>query len=328
VYKKELISIIDRLPEAKVLVVGDLIVDEYLEGEIERISPEAPVPIITLNNGKEDLRLGGAANVFNNLFSLGGRNIYLCGVINKNDRGGNFLRKYLLEKNLDTEGLIQDTRPTTIKTRVLSKGQQIIRLDSELTESISEEVEKNIYRYIKSRIKDINSVIIADYEKGVLTPNLIQKIISLCKENNILSAVDPKFKNFRFYKNVDIVTPNKKEATSFTHIELKDQEDILTAAQEIKETLISDRVLIKLSERGMLLYNGPDDYYYADTKAKSVFDVTGAGDTVIATLIMSRITGSSWEQAVDLSNYAAGIVVHEKGTVAVNPHLLREFIHQ
>ena len=327
-YRKELLSIIEKLPSAKILVVGDIIVDQYLEGEVDRISPEAPVPIVNLKTGDKDLRLGGAANVFNNLVSLGGKEIYLCGIIDPTDSAGKFLVNYLEEKHFETNGLIvEDSRPTTVKTRILSRGQQIIRLDKEEINDVNENTKKQIFGYIEGKINNIDSIIIADYEKGLLTSDLIEDITKISNNNKLLLAVDPKFKNFRFYENCTIITPNRKEASLFYGLELKSKEEILETAAFIKKVLKCEEVLIKLSEKGMLFYSNEDNFYMPEAKAKNVYDVTGAGDTVIAALIMARVSGSSWKQSVDLANYAAGIVVHERGTVTVNKENLKEFIN-
>jgi D-beta-D-heptose 7-phosphate kinase/D-beta-D-heptose 1-phosphate adenosyltransferase len=310
------------------MVVGDIMLDEYVEGIVERISPEAPIPVVNLvNSRKRDVRLGGAANVFNNLVSMGGNEIYLCGVIG-DDTNGEFVRERLSEAEIDPGGLIVDsTRPTTIKTRIISLNQQVIRLDREECSPISDETRAGVVNFIKEKVSDLDAIIFSDYEKGVITESLLAEVLPLARQQQVMVAVDPKFSNFKYFKDVTIIVPNKKEASGFARHEIKSEHDALLAARNIFEHLKCKTVLVKLGERGMLLVDGKNDTgVLIKTAAEQVYDVTGAGDTVISTLMLARTSGATWEQAARIANFAAGIVIHYIGTSTVNIEQLKSAI--
>ncbi len=301
--------------------------DEYVGGTVERISPEAPIPVVNLANSKKrDVRMGGAANVFNNLVCLGGREIFLCGVIG-DDTNGSLVRQRLCDAGMEAGGLIVDeTRPTTVKTRIISHNQQVIRLDREARTPISDSTRARIVKFIKTRLESLDAIIFSDYEKGVITEQLLEDVLPLAVQKNIIVAVDPKFTNFKYFKNVSVIVPNKKEASGFARHEIKNDHDALMAAQYIFDNLGCETVLVKLGERGMLLVEKNRCNVLIKTAAEQVYDVTGAGDTVISTLVLSKTSGATWEDAARIANFAAGIVIHYIGTSAVNIDQLKSAI--
>jgi D-beta-D-heptose 7-phosphate kinase/D-beta-D-heptose 1-phosphate adenosyltransferase len=315
--KKRALSLLDKFPDGNILVIGDLMLDEYIEGSIERISPEAPIPVVNVFNQNADRRLGGAANVFNNLVSLGGKNISLCGIVG-DDENGDILRGKLKFSHGDIDGIIVElNRPTTIKTRIIAHNQQVIRLDREERAPISKESRHKVIEYVKEKIETVKAIIISDYEKGLITEQLLREIIPRAVKKGICVAVDPKFSNFKHFKKATIVVPNVKEAQAFARHEVETLDDVLDAAQNIFKALDCEYVLIKMGERGMALVSKKGQHITIQTAAIEVYDVTGAGDTVISTLVLARTAGASWEEAARLANAAAGIAVSHRGTSTV-----------
>jgi len=322
--KGRLESLIESFRKRRIMVVGDIMLDEYLEGNVERISPEAPIPVVNLvNNRGRDVRLGGAANVFQNLVSLGDREMLLCGVVG-DDADGSFLQKKIAAMGVDTSGLVVDAeRPTTVKTRIIAHNQQVIRLDREERSPLSEQSRKKLVAFIQKKLGSLDALIFSDYEKGVITSQLLREVLPLARNKKVLIAVDPKFSNFRHFNNVTIVVPNRKEASGFIRHEINSDDDALMAAHTIKESLCCECVLLKLGERGMLIADSNDKKVFIETAAEQVYDVTGAGDTVIGTLVLARTAGASWEEAARIANVAAGIVIHYIGTSAVTTDQLK-----
>lgn len=321
--------IIKNFSKISILVVGDVILDRYIWGKVSRISPEAPVPVVEVT--KEDFMLGGAANVAANIVSLGGR-VSIAGVTG-NDRARDVLMRLLEEQGIDTSGLVTDNRPTTVKTRVIAHHQQVVRFDREDHSKINSMLLRKLIDYIAQKIKKegINAIIISDYKKGVISKELIKGILKLTKPSGLLVAVDPKIGHFPFYRGVSIITPNLKEASEGSGIEIKDEVSLLRAGKKLLKTLSLEAVLITRGEEGMSLFMRPQpkgvhlaeiEHYHIPTRAKKVFDVTGAGDTVIATFTLSRAAGASMIEACEIANYAAGIVVGEVGTAVVTPEQL------
>ncbi len=322
--KKRALSILEKFPEGNIVVLGDLMLDEYIEGSIERISPEAPIPVVNIFNQETDRRLGGAANVFNNLHSLGGRNIFLCGIVGDDDNGAR-LREKLRRMNGDTEGIIvEPRRPTTVKTRIVAHNQQVIRLDREERAPISKEIRRQVIAYILKKLDHAQALIISDYEKGLITEQLLRVIIPQAVKKNVCVAVDPKFSNFRHFKKATIVVPNVKEAQAFVRHEVKTIDEVVAAARAIIKALDCQYVLVKMGERGMVLVNKTGHCLSIETAAVEVYDVTGAGDTVISALMLARTAGATWEEAARLANAAAGIAVSHLGT---SPVALAELKH-
>jgi D-beta-D-heptose 7-phosphate kinase/D-beta-D-heptose 1-phosphate adenosyltransferase len=315
--KKRALAILDNFNRGKILVIGDIMLDEYIEGTIDRISPEAPIPVVSLLNREADRRLGGAANVFNNLVSLGGQEIFLCGIVG-DDAYGEVIRDKLRTTGSDISGIITEHgRPTTVKTRIIAHNQQVIRLDKEDRTPVAKQTRQQIIDYIQGKLGTVDAVIISDYEKGLITESLLEEILPAAFGKRIIVAVDPKFSNFKHFKKVTVVVPNVKEARAFARHELETTEDIRAAAHYILKTLECEYVLIKMGERGMTLVDNKGHQVSIETAAVEVYDVTGAGDTVISALILAKTAGASWEEAAQIANISAGIVVSHVGTSTV-----------
>ena len=302
----------------KILVIGDLMLDTYLWGHSERISPEAPVPIIQVN--KVEHNLGGAANVALNLSSLGCE-VYLIGIIGS-DPEGEILKNLLNQSNIDFTPLVEfDSRPTTVKSRIISHDQQVIRTDRELTHDLSDESNKELQGLVSSIINDVDGIILEDYNKGVLNAGSISKIINLVKDTDKPIYVDPKEKNFDLYKNVRLFKPNLSEFRSL----YKENTSLEKDGFNLKKNINADILMITRSADGVSLFVD-SDYYDIPTKARSVHDVSGAGDTVIATFTLSDLCGATPKESVLLSNFAAGRVCEEVGVVPISLTMLNEMI--
>ncbi|MBM4311763.1 MAG: D-glycero-beta-D-manno-heptose-7-phosphate kinase [Deltaproteobacteria bacterium] len=320
-------ELLEKFSRARIMVVGDLMLDEYVRGVVDRVSPEAPIPVVNIINGAQrDVRLGGAANVFNNLIALGARDVVLCGVVG-DDLDGKFVREYLQNRNLATGGLIIDAgRPTTIKTRIIAHNQQVVRLDREERSPIEDGSRNRLADFIMDKLGSLDAIIFSDYEKGVITPELLEAVLPRAANKGVIVAVDPKFTNFRHFKNVSIVVPNRKEASGFVRYEIISEQDALMAARDILAGLGCANVLIKLGEHGMRLVGADGTDISIRTAAEQVYDVTGAGDTVISTLVLARAAGATWEEAARIANVAAGVVIHYIGTTVITRDLLRRAI--
>jgi rfaE bifunctional protein kinase chain/domain len=297
-----------------IAVIGDMMLDGYFWGDVKRISPEAPVPVIEVEN--EFFRFGGAANVALNVLKLGGIP-YSIGVVG-NDNDGKIFNSLMKEAKIISDGIIIDkTRPTTAKTRVIADNQHVVRIDKENKQDVSPEIEKKLFTFLSSQIKNIDGIILQDYNKGVLTSSFIKKIIMLANENDVLITVDPKFNNFFEYKNVTVFKPNKKEAEDILGMKIKNDRDIVKAGQTLIERLKAENILLTLGAEGIAVFEQGKPEKRMPTKARKVADVSGAGDTVIATLTMALAAGGNILEASFLANYAAGIVCEEVGIVPI-----------
>lgn len=312
---------IHRFSQAGVLVIGDLILDHYIWGKVNRISPEAPVPVVHVES--ESLKLGGAANVYNNIVALGGR-AEICGVVGT-DEGGRRLLAELGSKRQGRGGIIIDAdRPTTRKTRVVAHNQQIVRYDIEHRQEIKALFQRRIIRHVESRLRDIACLVVSDYAKGVVTAALMAELVRLATLRRIPLVVDPKVEHFSFYKNVTVVTPNHLEATQAAGVHGDDDTAICQAGETIRQRLGCRSVLVTRGERGMSLFESDGTSLHIPTVARQVYDVTGAGDTVIATLALALATGASMSHSAILANHAAGVVVGMVGTATVTAQQLSE----
>lgn len=321
--EKRLNEIFSGMLGKRIAVVGDLMLDRYIWGNVSRISPEAPVPIVDME--QEQIRLGGAANVAMNIKSLGGEPI-LTGVIG-DDNSGKQLLELLREGSFKTNGIATDsTRPTTVKTRVIANNQHVVRIDREQKSDISVEIQKILLDHIRNNIKSIDGIIIEDYNKGVVVKNLISEVIGIANANQKIIAVDPKFNNFFEYKNVTVIKPNRKEAEEAMGIRLKTDEDILIAGKTLIEKLHVKNVLLTRGEHGMSLFESDGKISHMPTKALTVSDVSGAGDTVISTLTMALAGDSTIKEAATLANFAGGIVCGYAGIVPINLDELKKTI--
>lgn len=307
----------------RIAVVGDLMLDRYIWGSVSRISPEAPVPVIDMEN--EQARLGGAANVAKNIKSLGGEPL-LVGVIGS-DNSGKQLFEIIRESQFSPEGVVIDpSRPTTVKTRVIAHSQHVVRIDRELKTDISHIIQEKVLGVLRSNIDALDGIILEDYNKGVIVENLIRQIIQLANEHGKIVTVDPKFNNFFEYKNVTVFKPNRKEAESVIGARMKNQEDIHKTGQLLLKKLHARNVLLTLGENGMALFEADGSVSHVPTWARKVADVSGAGDTVISSLTMALAAQASIREAATLANYAGGIVCGYVGIVPINKAELRSFI--
>jgi D-glycero-beta-D-manno-heptose-7-phosphate kinase len=302
--------------KARVLVVGDLMLDEFIWGEVSRISPEAPVPVVWVK--KESFMPGGASNVANNLRCLGAE-VHLVGVVG-DDKNGAILKGELDQKGICTTGVVTDeSRPTILKTRVVAHHQQVVRIDKELKDPLKEAVSARMIDYIESVIKDVDAVIIEDYAKGVITPSLLKKIVPLARRNNKIISVDPKEEHFSYYKGVSVITPNNHEAARAAGFNIDDDVTLRKAGQRLLQKLNCKIVLITLGENGMAVFQNNKPMEHIPTVAQEVFDVSGAGDTVIASYTLSLASGADPITSAHISNCAAGIVVGKVGIAVVSP---------
>ena len=304
---KELIS---NFHNAKVLVVGDLILDEFIWGSVSRISPEAPVPVVWVNS--ENFMPGGASNVANNIRSLGGE-VFICGVVG-NDSRGETLQAVLRKKGVNCDGIFADeNRPTTQKTRVIAHHQQVVRIDREVLKPIPENILKNIVDFVRDRIRTVDALIIEDYGKGVIVPGLVREIVKLAKKHKKIITVDPKETHFSYYRGVTTLTPNHHEAATMVGFKVKDDATLEKAGRKLLDKLKCRIALITLGENGMAIFEDGKKMVKIPTVAQEVFDVSGAGDTVISAYTLALAGGASAIEAAHISNCAAGIVVGKVG---------------
>ena len=314
---------IARFSQASVLVVGDLILDHYIWGRVSRISPEAPVPVVHVDS--ESLKLGGAANVFNNILALGGK-ADLCGVIGS-DESGRMLLKELGSTRAGRGGVVIDQdRPTTRKSRVIAHNQQIVRYDVERRAELKPAMHRRILRYVESRLRELSCLVVSDYAKGVVSATLMSELTRLAALRGIPLVVDPKVEHFSYYKGATVITPNHLEATQAAGVHGDDDQTSNEAGAIIRQRLGCQAVLITRGEKGMSLYEGDGVSWHIPTRARQVFDVTGAGDTVVGTLAMALSTGASMRDAATLANHAAGIVVGMVGTATLSAQQLSEVL--
>jgi D-beta-D-heptose 7-phosphate kinase/D-beta-D-heptose 1-phosphate adenosyltransferase len=314
---------IQHFSKATVLVVGDIIMDKYIWGDVSRISPEAPVPVVEVNQETE--MLGGAANVVHNIFSLGGKAI-LCGVVGRDGCGREIIRR-VKELGLETEGILAvPDRPTSIKTRVIAHSQQVVRFDRESTKGITPEGIERLVGFIRACQPDLDAVVVADYGKGMISPALMGPLREVVAHSGIITAVDPKTGNFNYYEGVDVITPNHHEAGAFCRISIKDEVSLEKAGRWMLRELGCRSVLITQGKEGMTLFENGGPISHIPTTAKKVYDVTGAGDTVISTFSLGLASGLDMKSAAILSNFAAGVVVGEVGTSTVQAEELKSVI--
>ncbi len=303
-----------------ILVIGDLMIDHYLWGSCDRISPEAPVQIVNVK--KESLVLGGAGNVINNLRAMNS-NVDVISVIGKDDVA-NELKTLLNQIEVSSEMLIvENSRKTSKKSRLIASQQQVLRYDMESVEDILQNSEKEIIEKLSINIKKYDSIILSDYGKGVLTTNLTKTIIKIANENKIKVLVDPKGKDYSKYRGAYTLTPNKKEAIEATNIEINDNSSLELAIKQIKESCDLEVALITLGENGIALFDY--DLKIQPTVAKEVYDVTGAGDTVIASIAFALANNLNIQEAVNFANLAAGVVVSKLGSATVTLDEIYEY---
>jgi len=319
-------NIISRFNKANILVVGDLILDEYIWGDADRISPEAPVPVVWAN--KRTYVPGGAANVANNIRSLDA-NVCLLGVTGR-DKNREVLFTELKKRNIAAAGIFAEpSRHTTLKTRIIAGQQQIVRLDWEHTGPLPQKLNCKIMKFIEARIDSFDAIIIEDYGKGVVNMHLLEELILLSRRHKKIITVDPKEEHFQYYRGVTSITPNRRELeNAIRNLKIKDttnkfkvnydrlftEQDIDLAARQVLEYLDLDSILVTLGEHGMQLFERSGRVTHIPTVAQEVFDVSGAGDTVISVFTLALSCGASKLEAAHIANFAAGIVVGKVGT--------------
>lgn len=308
-------SIIEAYKTKKILVLGDLILDEFLWGKVSRISPEAPVPVVWVE--RESFMPGGAANVANNVSSLGAKSC-LVGVVGSDERAG-ILKGELEHRGIEVSGVMTDaSRPTTLKTRVIAHHQQVVRIDKESIDHIKDSLINKIINYIKKSIDDIDAIIIEDYGKGLITPKILKPVMSIAKSHKKIISVDPKEEHFSYYRGVTVITPNHDEASKAVGFKITDKTSLKRAGEILLKRYKIKLVVITLGEEGMIIFEEGKPPRKIPTVAQEVFDVSGAGDTVISSLTLSLVSGASPMQAAHIANCAAGIVVGKVGISVVN----------
>jgi rfaE bifunctional protein kinase chain/domain len=319
--EKRLGELLGNFKGKRIAVVGDLMLDRYYWGSVHRVSPEAPVPVVEVD--AESVRFGGAANVANNIQSLGGRP-FLVGLVG-DDHPGSMFRKMLTDQGLDTGGIVTDAaRPTTIKTRVIAAGQHVVRIDNESKQDCPEPLWPKLIDAIRSNMHDIDGVIIEDYNKGVITRDIIHAVIAAAAEQGKPVTVDPKFNNFFEYRDVTVFKPNRREVEEALGGRLRSVPDIERAGKSLLESLHAQNVLLTRGEEGMSLFQADGTITHLPTEAEVVLDVSGAGDTVISTLTMALVAGGGITESCMLANCAGGVVVGAVGIVPILPDQLLE----
>jgi rfaE bifunctional protein kinase chain/domain len=311
-------ALFEQFNGVRILVVGDVMIDSYLRGKVNRVSPEAPVPIVSLD--KEEDRLGGAANVAVNLVAMGASPI-ICSVVGS-DKQGNDLKFLLDNAGISSQGVVYShTRKTTVKTRVIGNNQQLLRIDSEQTDAISKDEEELLIRKVKELIGNgIDGIIFEDYNKGVLTPRVIKAIIELANENNVPTTVDPKKDNFFAYRNVTLFKPNLKELKEGLGVNfsfLANKNEFESAVNELEKQLNNSISFVTLSEHGVFIKKD-NAKHYAAAHIRTISDVSGAGDTVISVATLCLVAGLSLELIAEVSNIAGGLVCEKSGVVSID----------
>jgi len=315
-------SVLSRAKGKKIAVVGDVMLDRFFWGTVSRISPEAPVPVVDVED--ESYHLGGAANVANNLKSLGLDPI-LFGVVGKDASGEKFI-EISKELGIDPKGLyIDSNRPTTVKTRIIGNNQHLVRLDRETRDKISKEGFKLIVDTLTNE-KDISGIIFGDYDKGTITEELITEITVYARQFNLPVYVDPKFDNFFYYKSATFFKPNRKEAATALGMSITTDDDVLEAGKRLLEQLEPDNLLLTLGSKGMVLFESNGNVSTIPTIARHIADVSGAGDTAIATLAAAIAGGAIVTEAAMLANFASGAVCEIPGVVPITYELLENAI--
>jgi D-glycero-beta-D-manno-heptose-7-phosphate kinase len=321
--KEELKKYLNRFAGHKVLVVGDLMLDHYIWGTVKRISPEAPVPVVNVLS--ESVLLGGAGNVLHNILTLGGNGI-LCSVIGSDD-AGKWLTQELRSKGMELDGILsEENRPTTKKTRIIAHQQQVVRYDHEKKENISPKTERKFIDFISDHLTEIDCMVISDYSKGVVTQGLMSAILPAAIKKGVPVIVDPKVNHFSFYKKVTLITPNHLEASQASGIDIENEASLCRAGRLLLKNLQCEAVLITRGEHGMSLFERGGGITHIPTQAKQVFDVTGAGDTVVSTLSLALAVRAPMPVASRLANYAAGVVVGMVGTTAIQKEELEKVL--
>lgn len=312
---------IDAFQKVRALVIGDLMIDEYLWGNADRISPEAPVMVVSVD--KETHTLGGAGNVINNLKAMGAK-VAAIGMAGE-DNAGRMMRQMLQDLGIAIDGIIgEKKRPTTRKTRVVASNQQVLRIDREIKKPIIKKSFENLIQIIGEKIPEADVIILSDYDKGLITPQLVKETVRLAAVQGVKVLADPKALDFSKYDRVSILTPNRKEAGMAAHMDIKTPQDLIRAGNKIMTLAHLEKLLITCGKDGMMLFEPGQEPYAIASKARQVFDVSGAGDTVIALLALGLAMGADFKESARIANEAAGIVVAKVGTATASIDELKQ----
>ncbi|MFQ5847749.1 MAG: D-glycero-beta-D-manno-heptose-7-phosphate kinase [Candidatus Methylomirabilales bacterium] len=308
-------ELLTRFPQRKVLVLGDIMVDEYIWGSVSRVSPEAPVPIVEVEG--ENIRLGGAGNVVANVRALGGQ-ADLVGVV-----GGDAMAERLIHEieqiGVKADGVILDrSRKTTVKTRVVAGGQHVVRFDRECMEGLGDEIRGGIEELVRDRLAHVDALIVSDYGKGVVNSRLLQEVLPVARARGVITVVDPKINHFGLYRQVNVLTPNHREAAAAWGRPVRSDTEVVAAGRHLVDSLRVQAVLITRGEKGMALFEADGHVSHIPAVAKEVFDVTGAGDTVVGTMALVLGSKATMVEAAQIANHAAGVVVGKRGTATVS----------
>lgn len=319
--RNRLKTVLEKFTHCELAVLGDVMLDEFLWGKVDRISPEAPVPIVQVK--RETWRPGGAANVASNIIALGAK-AHILGVVG-DDGIGRRLREAMAAEGIKVDGLMTMTgRPTTLKTRIIGQNQQMIRIDREQTEIPDVSTIKAIQKQLKNYGKNLQGIVVSDYAKGVVCKDILEPLIKSFKRDGRFVAVDPKLKNFYLYEGATIITPNAREAEAALGRVFETDDDVLRGGVDLLKQYKTDAILITRGESGMSLFQKKRPPLTIPTRALEVFDVTGAGDTVIATFSLAMAAGCPMPEAVEIANLAAGVVVGIVGTATASPEKVLE----
>lgn len=321
----DLVQALNSLSEVKILCIGDVMVDRFVYGETERISPEAPVPVLHIS--REFMVVGGAGNVVRNLSALGAQ-IEFMGVIGSDPIGATLHELLAGLTNINSHLYEENLRKTTLKTRFISNGQHLLRVDDELILKPSAAIQKKMIEDLQDIMQGCQGVILSDYGKGTLTPELCEAVISLARKRGLVVIVDPKGRDYGRYRGATVLTPNQKELAEVTGRSLNSLDDFAEATRFLKDSYQVESVLVTRGAKGMTLVDGEKDPVHITTQVREVFDVSGAGDTVVATLALSMANGLSLELGARLANLAAGIVVSKIGTAVVSKEELEREVGQ
>ncbi|MBU1023522.1 bifunctional hydroxymethylpyrimidine kinase/phosphomethylpyrimidine kinase [bacterium] len=311
---------IDAFSSKKILILGDLILDEYIWGNAERISPEAPIPVVNIL--KTEVRLGGAANVAMSILALGGQP-ELTGIIGDDDSGAKFL-KTAESLGLSTDGIfVVPGHITPLKTRVIASSQQMLRIDNERIEPIENDIRGKLIEYLITQLENSSALLISDYAKGLIGSELLAPVLDKAKSLELLITVDPKPVNMHLYKGVTLVSPNLKETAIASGVKITDQKSLSLAASILMDKISPKALLVTRGSDGLSLFES-DSEYHLPAMASQVYDVSGAGDTVIGTLTLSLAAGAHLKDAVEIANCAAGVVVRKPGVATISPVELKD----
>ena len=322
--KERVAEILSHFSRQRIIVLGDLMLDEFIWGEVRRISPEAPVPVVEVR--RETILPGGSGNVVSNLIGLGATAIPV-GIVG-DDEGGRMLREICSTRGAPVGAVLTVAgRPTTRKTRIVAHSQQMVRADREDRSPVDPSTEEQILEKIEGLLPLADALIISDYEKGLLTPHLLRQVVLLARRAGRLVCLDPKLRHFTHYREVDLVTPNQNEAERAAGIEIVDAASLTAAANEIRRLIDCRHVLITRGEHGMTLLEESGRITNIPTTAREVYDVTGAGDTVIAAFTLALTAGASPVEAAIIANQAAGLVVAKVGTATTSLAEILNFNH-